>query len=75
MTLDPIALEIAELTDTLEECESECRALKCEVKRMRDRIESLRGLVKWCSGRLLDANDVESANEAMRLVGDMEPPL
>jgi len=44
-------------------------------ERMRDRIESLRGLVKWCSGRLLDANDVESANEAMRLVGDMEPKL
>jgi len=46
-----------------------------ERKRMRDRIESLRGLVKWCSGRLLDANDVESANEAMELVGDMEPKL
>lgn len=45
-----------------------------EITRMRDRIEGLRGLCKWASGRLFDAGDADGADEVLRLVGDMEPP-
>ncbi len=43
------------------------------IESKRDRIERLRGLCKWASGRLLDAGDVEGSETVLDLVGDMEP--
>jgi len=36
------------------------------------RIERLRGALKWCSGRLFDRDDNEGADEALRMAGDMD---
>lgn len=47
--------------------------LSSEVKRLTDRVERLRGGLKWCSGRLLDANDVRGSEAALEMAGDMEP--
>lgn len=46
-----------------------------ELKRMRDRIERLRGLCKWASGKLFEAGLTEEANKILELVGDMEPVI
>lgn len=46
-----------------------------DVVRMRDRIENLRGALKTASGRFLDANDLQSANDCMEWAGDMEPAI
>ena len=48
-------------------------AKEAEIARLVDRVERLRGGLKWCSGRLLDANDIEGADMAMEIAGDMEP--
>ena len=45
-----------------------------EITRLKSRIESLRGLAKWASGRLLDAGDVDGADRVLELVGDAERP-
>jgi len=46
-----------------------------KLKKMRDRIESLRGLCKTAVGYLRDANAFHQADEIASLIGDMEPPL
>jgi hypothetical protein len=45
-----------------------------EITRLKLRIESLRGLCKWASGRLLDVGDVDGADKVLELVGDAEKP-
>jgi hypothetical protein len=55
-------------------------ALREENKRMRDRIERLRGALKTASGWVWDgaANEAEAndrANQLLDMAGDMEPPL
>jgi hypothetical protein len=50
-------------------------ALAVEVRRMRNRIERLRGALKTASGRFFEANDLKSAEDCMTWAGDMEPPL
>ena len=67
--------DIADLTAALEAADSEARALREETKQMRHRIECLRGALKTASGRFLDANDLQSADDCMEWAGDMEPPL
>lgn len=47
--------------------------LRVEIVRLTDRVEHLRGGLKWCIGRLLDANDMEAADMALEMAGDMEP--
>jgi len=47
-------------------------AKEAEIARLVDRVEQLRGGLKWCSGRLLDANDLEGADMAIEMAGDME---
>ena len=46
-----------------------------ELRRMRDRIERLRGLCKTAVGYLRDADDYKQADEVAALIGDMEPPI
>jgi hypothetical protein len=50
-------------------------AMQREIRRMRDRIERLRGLCKSASGWLLDAGDSANSEVILGLVGDMEKPL
>lgn len=49
--------------------------LASENRRMRERIERLRGSLKWVSGRLFDLDQIHDADECLRLCGDMEPKL
>jgi hypothetical protein len=44
---------------------AECQARGSELDRLRAECESLRGLAKWASGRLLDAGDHTSAQEVL----------
>ena len=54
----------------------EClRELREDNKRMRHRIECLRGALKTASGRFLDSGHLVSANDCLQWAGDMEPPL
>ena len=46
-----------------------------KLKKMRDRIESLRGLCKTAVGYLRDENAEKQAAEIAILIGDMEPTL
>jgi len=55
--------------------DDELLRLKCELKRMRYRIEKLRGALKWCSGHFLDLDDIEAAEDCLKWAGDMEKPL
>lgn len=43
-----------------------------ELISQRNRIERLRGGLKWCSGRLFDLGDTEGANQALDMAGDKE---
>ncbi len=47
-------------------------ALRKDAERLRDRVERLRGLCKWASGKLLDAGDHKSAVAVLALAGDSE---
>jgi hypothetical protein len=58
--------------DQVEEAGSAMRAAKWEIDRLVNRVERLRGGLKWSSGRLLDANDVQGAETALEMAGDME---
>ena len=49
------------------------KLMHAEYVRLVDRVERLRGGLKWCSGRLLDANDIAGSDMAMEMAGDMEP--
>lgn len=49
--------------------------LAAEVRRMRHRIECLRGGLKSAAGWLLDADDLEGHGKCLDMAGDMEPPL
>jgi len=49
--------------------------LASEVRRMRHRIECLRGGLKSAAGWLLDADDLEGHEKCLEMAGDMEPPL
>lgn len=49
--------------------------LSTEVRRMRHRIECLRGALKSASGWLHSLDDNEHANDCLAMAGDMEPPL
>jgi len=49
--------------------------LAAEVRRMRHRIESLRGGLKSAAWWLLDADDLEHHEKCLEMAGDMEPPL
>lgn len=55
--------------------QDELLRLKAELKRMRDRIEKLRGALKWCSGHFLDIDDLDAAEDCLEWAGDMEKPL
>ncbi len=46
-----------------------------EVRRMRNRIERLRGGLKSACGWFIDLDDTEHANKCLEMAGDMEPPL
>ena len=46
---------------------------QCELERMRDRIESLRGLCKTAVGMLRDAGRDQDAETIAARIGDMEP--
>ena len=50
-------------------------ALAGEVRRMRHRIECLRGGLKSASGRFRDLDEIGAAEDCMEWAGDMEPPL
>lgn len=50
-------------------------ALAAEVRRMRHRIERLRGGLKSAAGWLLDADDLAGHERCLEMAGDMEPPL
>lgn len=50
-------------------------ALSAEVRRMRHRIECLRGGLKSAAGWLLDADDLAGHEKCLEMAGDMEPPL
>lgn len=68
--------QLAELGEALNTLESERQAnaeLTEENERLRDRLERLRGLGKWASGRLLEADDIAGAEKVMELVGDKAP--
>ena len=58
-----------------EECAKACDNLAAEVRRMRHRIECLRGGLKSAAGWLLDADDLEGHERCLDMAGDMEPPL
>ena len=47
--------------------------LAAEVRRMRHRIERLRGGLKSAAGWLLDVEDIDGHNECLEMAGDMEP--
>ena len=49
--------------------------LAAEVRRMRNRIECLRGGLKSAAGWLLDADDLAGHEKCLEMAGDMEPPL
>ena len=49
--------------------------LAAEVRRMRHRIECLRGGLKSASGWLLDADDLDGSEKCLEMAGDMEPPI
>lgn len=49
--------------------------LAAEVRRMRHRIECLRGGLKSASGRFRDLDEIGTAEDCMEWAGDMEPPL
>lgn len=73
------ALEIAKRNDPGEKVPSVSRTLIAEIEtlrhdaeRLRDRVERLRGLCKWASGKLLDAGDHKSAGTVLDLAGDSE---
>lgn len=53
----------------------EIDALTAEVRRMRHRIECLRGGLKSAAGWLLDADDLTGHEKCLEMAGDMEPPL
>jgi hypothetical protein len=69
------AADMADLTAALEKAESETRSLRDEVKRMRHRIECLRGGLKSAGGWLLDADDLKGHEKCLEMAGDMEPPI
>ena len=50
-------------------------ALAAEVRRMRYRIECLRGGLKSACWWFRDLDDTSHAEECLELAGDMEPPL
>ena len=50
-------------------------ALAAEVRRMRNRIECLRGALKSASGRFFDLGERGAAEDCMEWAGDMEPPI
>lgn len=50
-------------------------ALAAEMRRMRHRIECLRGGLKSACGWFRDLDDTEHAELCLEMVGDMEPPL
>ena len=49
--------------------------LAAEVRRMRHRIECLRGGLKSAAGWLMDADDLAGHEKCLEMAGDMEPPL
>ena len=53
--------------DELEACRGSLREHMAMLRQARDEIDRLRGLVSWCSGRLMDAGDVKSAETAIQL--------
>lgn len=65
--------ELAEARNTLESERQANTELTEENEHLRDRMERLRGLCKWASGRLLEANDIAGAEKVMELAGDKEP--
>lgn len=65
--------ELAEARGTLESERQANAELTEENEQLRDRLERLRGLYKWASGRLLDTDDIAGAEKVMELVGDKEP--
>lgn len=65
--------ELAEARNTLESERQANADLTEENERLHDKIERLRGMCKWASGRLLDAEDIAGAEKVMELIGDKEP--
>ena len=61
--------------ETVEQLLAEVGALTAEVRRMRHRIECLRGGLKSAAGWLLDADDIVGHEKCLEMAGDMEPPL
>jgi len=50
-------------------------ALAAEVRRMRNRIECLRGGLKSSSGKFFEIGERGAAEDCLEWAGDMEPPL
>lgn len=50
-------------------------ALAAEVRRMRHRIEFLRGGLKYASGKFFEIGEHGAAEDCMEWSGDMEPPI
>lgn len=52
-----------------------CAQQSRELRRMRDRIESLRGSLKSAAGHLYELGEPMLGDQALNAAGDMEPPL
>jgi len=51
------------------------KSLRKENKRMRRRIETLRGALKYVSGRVYEFFEYRLGDYCMEIAGDMEPPI
>ena len=69
------AEDIADLTASLEAAESEMRAWRDAARRLRTRVERLRGALKSAAGRAYEVAEFKLGDDCMEWAGDMEPPL
>lgn len=69
------AKDIADLTASLEAAESEMRAWRDEARRLRIRVECLRGALKSAADRAYAVGECRLGDDCMEWAGDMDPPL